>query len=98
MKSNHTEEHGLKEMELDGPMVTPGSYLVANDGAQAWVWDIPRGKPEWKDDHPLNAIHKFLKTHPEFRIDPHWTRHGITSSPDGYLKRLADAEISGSST
>ena len=88
LDSNHTEAHVLKELELYGPMVTPGSYLVAHDGAQAWVWDIPRGKPEWKNDHPLNAIHKYLSTHPEFCIDQHWTRYGITSSPDGYLKRL----------
>jgi len=95
LDSNHTEAHVLKELELYAPLVTPGSYLVAHDGAQAWVWDIPRGKPEWKDDHPLNAIHKFLPAHPEFRIDPHWTRHGITSSPDGFLKKLTAAEMAG---
>jgi cephalosporin hydroxylase len=87
LDSNHTEAHVLKELELYAPLVTPGSYLVAHDGAQAWVWDIPGGKPEWKDDHPLNAIHKFLGNHPEFTIDPHWNRFGITSSPDGFLKK-----------
>ncbi len=87
LDSNHTEAHVLQELELYGTLVTPGSYLVAHDGAQAWVWDIPRGKPEWKDDHPLTAIHKFLGSHPEFTIDPHWTRLGITSSPDGWLKK-----------
>lgn len=95
LDSNHTEAHVLKELELYAPLVTPGSYLVAHDGAQAWVWDIPRGKPEWKDDHPLNAIHKFLAVHPEFRIDPRWTRFGITSSPDGFLEKLTMAEMVG---
>jgi cephalosporin hydroxylase len=89
LDSNHTEAHVLQELELYGALVTPGSYLVAHDGAQAWVWDMPRGKPEWKDDHPLAAIHKFLGTHPEFTNDPHWTRLGITSSPDGWLKKSA---------
>ena len=93
LDSNHTEAHVLKELELYGPMVTPGSYLIAHDGAQAWVWDIPRGKPEWKNDHPLNAIHKYISLHPEFCIDHHWTRYGITSSPDGYLKRLTPDEM-----
>ncbi len=93
LDSNHSQAHVLKELELYAPLVTPGSYLVAHDGAQAWVWDIPRGKPEWKDDHPLNAIHKFLSAHSEFRIDPHWTRLGITSSPDGFLKKLTATEI-----
>ena len=89
LDSNHSEAHVLRELELYGELVTPGSYLVAHDGAQAWVWDIPRGKPEWKEDHPLSAIHAFVAQHPEFTIDPHWTRYGITSSPDGWLKKSA---------
>lgn len=87
LDSNHSESHVLQELELYSTLVTPGSYIVAHDGSQAWVWDIPNGKPEWKDDHPLGAIHKFLARHPEFSNDPHWTRWGITSSPDGFLKR-----------
>ena len=90
LDSNHSEAHVLNELELYGPLVKPGGYLVAQDGAQGWVWDIPRAKPEWKSDHPLTAIHKFLAKHPEFEIDPHWTRFGITSSPDGFLRRLPD--------
>jgi cephalosporin hydroxylase len=87
LDSNHSEAHVLQELELYSSFVTPGSYIVAHDGAQAWVWDIPGGKPEWRHDHPLGAIRKFLARHPEFSIDPHWTRWGITSSPDGFLKR-----------
>ena len=87
LDSNHTESHVLQELELYSSLVSSGSYIVAHDGAQAWVWDIPNGKPEWKVDHPLGAIHKFLARHPEFSIDLHWTRWGITSSPDGFLKR-----------
>jgi cephalosporin hydroxylase len=97
LDSNHSEAHVLRELELYGELVTPGSYMVAHDGAQAWVWDIPRGKAEWKEDHPLKAIHAFLARHPEFVIDPHWTRYGITSSPEGWLKKAgtgADGESS----
>jgi len=89
LDSNHTEEHVHKELELYSQLVTPGSYLVAHDGSQAWVWDIPRGKREWKTNHPLNAIHKFIMAHPEFTVDPHFTRWGITSSPDGFLLRTS---------
>jgi cephalosporin hydroxylase len=87
LDSNHSEAHVYRELELYGGLVTPGSYLVAHDGAQAWVGDIPRGKPEWAHDHPLSAIHRFVADHPEYSIDPHWTRLGITSSPDGWLKK-----------
>jgi cephalosporin hydroxylase len=93
LDSNHSEAHVLKELELYGAMVTPGSYIVAHDGAQAWVWDIPRGKPEWKDDHPLGAIHKYLANHPEFSIDQSRTRFGITSSPDGFLKKQSSNAV-----
>jgi cephalosporin hydroxylase len=92
LDSNHSYGHVLQEMELYGALVTEGSYMVAHDGAQAWVCEMPRGNPLWKDDNPLHAIHDFLKLHREFEIDPHWTRLGITSSPDGFLRRLTDAE------
>lgn len=87
LDSNHTEAHVLQELELYSPLVTPGSYIVAHDGAQGWVWDIPNGNSEWKDDHPLGAISKFLASCDDFEIDDHLTRWGITSSPCGYLRR-----------
>ena len=93
--SNHTHAHVLQELELYAPLVTPGSYMVVNDGAQEWVWEMPRGKREWKGNGPLEAIRDFLATHKEFRVDPHYTRFGITSSPEGYLRRLTDGEIGG---
>lgn len=93
LDSNHSREHVLQELTLYHEMVTPGSYLVAMDGAQAHVWDVPRGKKEWKDDNPLRAIHEFLREHPEFRIDPHYTRMHITSCTDGFLRRLTAEEL-----
>jgi len=94
--SNHTAAHVLQELELYAPLVTPGSYMVAHDGAQDWVLDIPSAKPAWKEGGPLDAIRDFLVAHKEFQVDAHFTRFGITSSPRGYLKRLNDAEIAGS--
>jgi cephalosporin hydroxylase len=63
--------------------------MVAHDGAQAWVWDIPHGKPEWKDDHPIGAIDKFLASHSNFAVDEKRTRFGITSSPRGFLRKAS---------
>jgi|SRR5688572_25177214 len=88
LDSNHSTEHVRRELELYCTLVTPESYLIAQDGAQAWVWEIPRGKPDWKDDNPLAAIMAFLAEHPEFAVDDRRTRFGITSSPKGYLRRL----------
>lgn len=87
LDSNHTYQHVLQEMENYGPLVTPGSYLVAHDGGAAWVAEIPRGNPAWKDDNPLKAIDEFLIRHPEFSPDPDCARLLVTSSPKGYLRR-----------
>jgi len=87
LDSHHSREHVRSELELYHQLVTPGSYLVAMDGAQAHVWDVPAGKPEWRHDNPLGAIHDFLARHDEFEIDEHYTRTFITSSPDGFLRR-----------
>ena len=89
LDSNHTEAHVLKELEMYAELVTPGSYIVAHDGAQAWVWDIPHGKPEWKEDHPIGAIDKFLASSSSFTVDETRTRFGITSSPRGFLKKAS---------
>ena len=87
LDSGHSTAHVAAELELYSRLVTPGSYLVAMDGAQADAWDIPRGKPSWRNDNPLIAIRAFLKNHDEFEVDPNFTRMDITSSPEGYLRR-----------
>lgn len=85
LDSNHTHNHVAAELAAYHHMVTPGCYLIAEDGSQFWVWDIPRGRPEWAHDHPLSAIEEFVATHPQFVVDEDCTRFGVTSSPRGYL-------------
>lgn len=92
LDSNHSKVHVAKELELYSDIVTPGSYLVAMDGAQAWVSDIPNGKPEWKDDNPLAAIEDFIAKDKRYITDDHYTRLKITASPKGFLRRLTSEE------
>lgn len=104
LDSNHARAHVARELELYHRLVTPGSYLVVMDGAQAHVWDTPRGKPEWRDDNPLPAIAEFAAAHPEFTGEDHWTRALVTSSPHGFLRRrrlgepVLDAKQGGEAT
>jgi cephalosporin hydroxylase len=88
LDSNHSRDHVLSELRLYSKYVTVGSYLIVQDGSQEWVSDIPRGKPEWKEDNPLAAIELFLKENNDFIIDETYTRIGITQSPNGYLKKI----------
>lgn len=93
LDSNHSKSHVKRELELYSEIVTPGSYLVAMDGAQAYVWDIPNGKPEWKEDNPLVAIREFIRKNKQFEIDPYYNRLKVTSNPKGFLRKLTKEEI-----
>jgi cephalosporin hydroxylase len=87
LDSNHTKEHVRKELELYGPFVTSGSYIVAADGIMEDLIDVPGGKAEWARDNPKAAVLEFLAAHPEFELDSEPARLGVTYWPDGYLRR-----------
>jgi len=94
LDSDHSKAHVLAELETYGPLVTPGSYIVATDGIMEILYDAPRGKPEWKHDKPAAAAGEFASQHPEFILEePAFlfnegsvTRR-VTHWPRAYLKR-----------
>ena len=88
LDSNHSAAHVAKEIELFHDMVTPGSYLVVMDGAQAYVADIPDAKPGWEQDNPLIAIEEFVAKNDRFEVDPYYNRLKVTSNPNGFLRRV----------
>jgi len=87
LDSCHDAAHVERELDLYSGFVTPGSYIVVHDGAQALVSDIPRGKQEWRHDNPLVAIERFLAKEDGFEVDGTFNRMLITSSPSGFLRR-----------
>lgn len=91
LDSNHTAEHVGRELEMYADLVSANGYLVVMDGGQAFVSDIPRGNPAWHADNPLVAIRDFLADHDDFEVDPHYTRFGVTSCPEGFLRRKSKA-------
>lgn len=95
LDSCHTKAHVLAELEAYHQFVKPGSYIVATDGSMMWLYDVPRGKPEWITDNPTAAVHAFVAKHPEFVIEqPKWLFNesslskNITHWPDAFLKRI----------
>ena len=90
LDSSHSYEHVLEEMDMYGRYVTAGSYMVVMDGIQQNLSDTPRGNPEWIDDNPLRAIHKFLETNSSFwRCDRYYERLLITCAPHGFLQKTS---------
>ncbi|HYW69807.1 MAG TPA: CmcI family methyltransferase [Pyrinomonadaceae bacterium] len=96
LDSNHTRQHVLNELEAYRELVTPGSYLVATDGGMKDWYDLPAGKPEWREDNPTAAAHEFVAAHSNFVIaEPEWPfneselRERITYWPSAFIRRIS---------
>lgn len=96
LDSDHSKKHVAGELDAYHDMVTVGSYIVATDGCMEFLYDVPRGKPEWKDDNPAAAAREFAAQHPNFVIDnpvPEFNESELTRTlthwPDAWLKRVS---------
>jgi len=94
LDSNHSRAHVEAELEAYAGLVTPGSYIVATDGVTQDLFDVPRGRREWRLDNPVEAIKAFLQRHDEFAAEePRWPFNEselsapITHWPSAYLRR-----------
>jgi cephalosporin hydroxylase len=96
LDSNHSKAHVAAELEAYYDIVSVDSYIVATDGCMEFLYDVPRGKPEWKDDNPAAAAREFASAHPNFIIDnpvPEFNESELTRTlthwPDAWLKRVS---------
>jgi cephalosporin hydroxylase len=79
---NHEAPHVLEEMRRYGPLVSEGSYFIAEDGivdAMAWKEYVPG---------PLVAAQQFASETNEFVIDRSREKFLLTYAPGGFLKRV----------
>lgn len=85
--ADHHKEQVLNDLEAYAPLVSPGSYLIVEDG----VVDLFKPGPPFfiEGDGPLRAVEEFLPRHPEFVVDSDRERYLITYNPRGFLKRIA---------
>lgn len=85
LDSYHSEQHVLTEMEAYGPLVTPGSYMVVEDGILRYM--EPEDRHTYIGD-PLDAIERYLKAHKEWEIDLEIEEiHPVSQFPSGWLLR-----------
>jgi cephalosporin hydroxylase len=68
LDSNHSKEHVTAELEAYSDIVTPGSYILSQDGVMKLVAGMPRTKPDWDWNNPIGANEEFLARHPEFEL------------------------------
>lgn len=82
LDSLHSRTHVLEELELYGPLVSQGSYIVVTDthlDGTHWVR---------REDGPLAAVNEFIAGTDEFEIDRRVDRYFISANISGYLKRI----------
>jgi cephalosporin hydroxylase len=83
LDSDHSRDHVLTELRLYSPLVTPGCYLIVEDTHFNGHPILPKFGPG-----PMEALHEFLPSHPEFVADRGREKYGMTFNPGGFLKRI----------
>ena len=76
LDSDHSAAHVAAEIATYGPLVTPGCYLVVEDGIVRWmaaqpyvgspldaIEDVLVDSPDWERDHTIEALHP-VSMHP----------------------------------
>jgi cephalosporin hydroxylase len=95
LDSNHSKCHVADELAAYAPMVTPGCYVLVQDGVMDLVAGMPRTDASWSWDNPRSAIAEFLAAHPEFKsakaarpFDESLEVPDCSHHPDGWLLRV----------
>ena len=83
LDSTHNVGHVTKELNCYGPLVSVGQYLIVCDTHFNGHPIAPSYGPG-----PWEALHDWLRAHPEFLIDRSQERHLLTFNPDGFLRRV----------
>jgi cephalosporin hydroxylase len=87
LDDDHHAPHVAAELEAYSRFVSPGSYLLVQDGVIDTLPMYRIGRPG-----PLHAIRGFLRNHPEFEVDrERCERFLITQHPMGWLRRRASS-------
>lgn len=83
LDSDHSASHVRKELEAYSSYVSPGSFVLVQDGLVDVLSLWPSARPG-----PLVAIKDFLETHPEFEVDTErCEKFLISHHPMGWLRR-----------
>jgi len=97
LDSNHMRDHVAAELDAYAGLVTPGSYILSQDGVMQLVAGMPRTGPDWTENNPIPAVEAFLAAHPEFELampprpfDETLETPDCSHHPVGWLRRRGD--------
>jgi len=86
---DHTANAVARDLKLYAPLVSPGMYLIVEDGiVDLFNPAISKLGKSYIEGGPLKASRDFLKEHTdEFELDMRRERFILTTNPEGYLRR-----------
>lgn len=93
--SDHSAEHVLQVFDAFAPLVTEGSYMIAEDANldNAVCQRGLNARCGGAFEGPGVALQRWLPLHPEFEVDRAWERRfHLTQQPGGWLRRVTPAE------
>ena len=82
LDSDHRAEYKYRELEAYAPLVTPGSYIVAEDSS----FDYYPAWPEFGAG-PAAAADRFVNEHADYQLDRELEHHMISFSPRAFIRR-----------
>jgi cephalosporin hydroxylase len=82
--ASHDADVVLEDLRNYSGLVTPGCYLIVEDGIGDLVPPTRGGR---RTPGPFVATHAFVRENPDFEIDMRRERHVATYNPHGYLRR-----------
>jgi cephalosporin hydroxylase len=68
LDSDHSRNHVAAELEAYADLVTPGSYILSQDGVMQLVAGMPGSNADWDTNNPITAVRDFLAKHDEFEL------------------------------
>jgi cephalosporin hydroxylase len=68
LDSNHSRDHVADELAAYADLVTPGSYILSQDGVMKLVAGSPRAPADWATDNPITAVEAFLASRDDFEL------------------------------
>jgi cephalosporin hydroxylase len=85
---DHTAQAVERDLKLYAPLVTPGMYLIIEDGIVDLLNPISKTGQAYSSGGPLKATRKFLREMgSQFELDMRRERFILTTNPKGYLIR-----------
>lgn len=88
LDSDHTKAHVLRELELYQDFVMPGCYIVVFDTNTSKLAELGACDKKYIGNGPKEAVDAFLKQRNDFEIDRKYNKLYVSSSIDGYLRRI----------